>query len=202
MGRKRICAVFVAALTLTATTLAAQQADPPTPKTPEAAPEPNSPPAQNSFEGTMTIEQMGEIVQRLDANAQSPRRGMWQLTISDVPAIIVTDEKHNRMRVMSPVRPLEKVTDDEMKRTMQANFDSALDARYAVAKGLLWGTFIHPLKELHPRQFISGIGQTINLVKTFGKTFSSGAMTFGGGDSRSLIEKELLDELQRKGLPI
>jgi hypothetical protein len=103
---------------------------------------------------------------------------------------------------MSPVRELDKVTDEQLKRTMQANFDSALDARYAIAKGFLWGTFIHPLRALHARQFISGIGQTVNLVKTFGSTFTSGAMTFGGGDSRGLIEKKLLEDLQKKGLPI
>ncbi len=31
---------------------------------------------------------------------------------------------------------------------MQANFDTALDARYAIAKGALWSTFIHPLSDL------------------------------------------------------
>jgi len=39
---------------------------------------------------------------------------------------------------------------------MQANFDSALDARYAIAKGKLWSAFIHPLSELNEEQFFSG----------------------------------------------
>ena len=61
---------------------------------------------------------------------------------------------------------------------------------------------IHPLAALHDRQFISAIGQTVNLSLTFGKTFSSGAMSFGGGDSRDIIRKQLIEKLQKKGLPI
>lgn len=181
------------------TPIVAQQADQ---RPPDQEKSPGKAAPNKRHEGTMTIEQMDQIIKRLDQKTKSPRRGMWQMTVSNVPVIIITDEKHNRMRIMSPVRELEKVSEDELRRTMQANFDSALDARYAIAKGVLWGTFIHPLQALHPRQFISGIGQTVNLVNTFGKTFSSGGMTFGGGDSRGLIEKRLLDELQKKGLPI
>lgn len=66
----------------------------------------------------------------------------------------------------------------------------------------MWATFIHPLSTLHDRQFISAIGQTVNLALTFGTTFSSGAMSFGGGDSRGIIRKKLIEQLQKKGLQI
>lgn len=154
------------------------------------------------LEGSMTVDQMDAIVKRLDASAASPRKGMWQFTIEKTTVIIVTDETNNRMRILSPVTQEESLSEEDLRRIMQANFDTALDARYAVAKGVLWATYIHPLKALHPRQFISGIGQTINLVKTFGTTYTSGAMTFGGGDSRGIIQRQLLDQLQKKGLPI
>ena len=84
---------------------------------------------------------------------------------------------------------------------MQANFDTALDARYAIANGLVWGTFIHPLDSLTTRDFASGILQTKSLADTFGTTFSSGALSYGGGDSGAIIEdqlKELLDELEKR----
>ena len=76
-----------------------------------------------------------------------------------------------------------------MKRLLQSNFDTALDARYAIAKGMLWSAFVHPLPQLTPDQFASGLGQVVNLAMTFGSTFTSGGLTFGGGDSGALIEE-------------
>ena len=72
---------------------------------------------------------------------------------------------------------------------MQANFDSALDARYAVAKGVLWSAYLHPLSTLKADDFVSGLAQVVNLAATYGSTYSSGALTFGGGDSSELINK-------------
>ena len=155
-----------------------------------------------TIEGKMTLERMNEIVRRLDPEAKIPQPGSWQFTISERPVVIVTDIRANRMRIISPITKVEALPEGAMERMMQANFDTALDARYAVARGVVWATFIHPLAALHDRQFISAIGQTVNLSLTFGKTFSSGAMSFGGGDSRDIIRKKLIEELQKKGLPI
>lgn len=154
------------------------------------------------FEGTMTLVRIDEIVRRLDPETKSPRPGSWQFTISERPVVIITDILNNRMRILSPITKVETLPEGAMERMMQANFDTALDARYAVARGVVWATFIHPLAALHDRQFISAIGQTVNLSLTFGKTFSSGEMSFRGGDSNDLLRKRLIEELQKKGLPI
>ena len=156
----------------------------------------------SQFEGKMTLARIDEIVRRLDENAKEARPGTWQLTINDRPVIIVTDQLNNRLRTISPITKTEGMPEDLLKRLMQANFDTALDARYAIAKGLLWSTYIHPLRALHDRQFIRAIGQTVNLALSFGTTFSSGGMTFGGGDSRDIIRKQLIEKLLKKGLPI
>ena len=153
-------------------------------------------------EGSMTLARMETIIRRLDEKAKNPRPGSWQFTISERPVIIVTDERNNRMRIISPVSKAEGMPPELLQRLMQANFDTALDARYAIARGVIWATFIHPLRALHDRQFISAIGQTVNLALTFGTTFSSGEMSFGGGDSRDIIRKQLIEKLLKKGLPI
>ena len=153
-------------------------------------------------EGSMTLARMETIIRRLDEKAKAPQPGSWQFTISERPVIIVTDVTNNRMRIISPVSKAEGMPPELMKRLMQANFDTALDARYAIARGVIWATFIHPLRALHDRQFISAIGQTVNLAITFGTTFSSGGMSFGGGDSRDIIRKQLIEKLLKKGLPI
>jgi hypothetical protein len=69
-----------------------------------------------------------------------------------------------------------------------------LDARYAVAQGQLWSTFMHRMTSLSQEDFVSALAQTVTLVKTYGTTFSSGAMSFGGGDSNAEIQK-LLDRI-------
>ncbi len=84
-------------------------------------------------------------------------------------------------------------------RVMQANFDSALDARYAVARGVLWSTFIHPLGALEDAEVLSDLGQTVNLALSYGSTYPSGALTFSGGDNSEIERRELIDKLLEQG---
>ena len=85
----------------------------------------------------------------------------------------------------------------QLMRALQANFDSALDARYAVANELVWATYIHPLSPLLEGQFLSAVAQTYTAAETFGTTYTSGAFTYGGGDSAE-EQRKLLEELEKK----
>ena len=145
----------------------------------------------------MTLERLNQIVLALDADAR--RAGPTiELTIDDVPVLIITDERADRMRAMVPIRLAEDIDPAEWQRLMQANFDSALDARYAVAQGQLWSVFIHPLSPLEKDQLISGIGQTVNAAQTYGSLYTGGALQFGGGDSAPL-QRRLIERLLEKG---
>lgn len=150
------------------------------------------------FEGTMTLEKMGKILRRLDDNAARMKNG-WRLTIDETPVVVVTDQKHGRMRILVAVRKADNMLPDDLNRLMQANFDTALDARYAIAHGIVWATYIHPLRELHDRQLITAVGQTVNLSKTYGTSFSSGALSFSGGDSNDIMRRQLIEQLLKKG---
>lgn len=153
-------------------------------------------------EGSMTLEIMGEIIVRLDADAKQPRPGYWQFTIDKRPVLVITDKSAGRMRIMVPVAQADQLTDRDLLRIAQANFDTALDSRYAIARNILWSVYIHPLRELYQRQFITAIGQTVNLAVTYGSTYSSGALTFGGGDSSDILRRKLIDDLLKKGQEI
>ena len=118
-----------------------------------------------------TAVRMGEIIMRIDAD---------------------------RMRVLIPIEGTDDLSKDELLRLMQANFDSALDARYAIAQGQLWAAFIHPLSSLTDEEFLLGIGQTANVVASFGSTYSSGMFIFGGGDSAEIERKRFLEELRNQ----
>lgn len=125
---------------------------------------------------------LSELILRLDKDAKG-RPGFWQIRIDEFEIFVITDEKAGRMRAMVPILPSEEVKAEEMERMMQANFDSALDARYSIANDTLWAAFIHPLANLSDELFFSGVAQSVSLAATYGTTYSSGALIFNGGDS-------------------
>ncbi len=148
----------------------------------------------------LSVDEMGDVVQRLDPEAQGGE-SYWRFKIEGVSLTLVFDEGRDRMRVIAVIAPVNQLTPEQIVRCLQANFDSALDARYALAQGVLWSAFIHPLGSLDREELISGIGQTVNLVNSFGTTYSSGALVYGGGDSQRL-QRELIDKLLERGQPI
>lgn len=153
--------------------------------------------AQDAPEPAMDAARMGDILRAIDPEAV--QRGIaTELTIDDVPIMVIVDEPSDRMRAMVPIRSAEGIAPEELQRMMQANFDTALDARYAVAQGRVWGVFIHPLSPLEREQLISGLIQTVNLARSYGQAYTGGAQHFGGGDSNG-IYRELLEELLKKG---
>ncbi len=161
---------------------------------------PENPAEELAPEVVEALESIANVIAALDADAK--RRGNnWELTHDDRTLLVVTDTGAARMRIISPIAEVSALPDAAMERLLQANFDTALDARYAVAQGLVWSVFLHPLDSLTTRDFASGILQTKSLADTFGTTFSSGALNYGGGDSGALIDeqlKELLEELEKR----
>jgi hypothetical protein len=140
----------------------------------------------------MDLDRLDRLIRRVDAQAQREGNG-WQLRVDGTTVQVITDPGHDRMRILAPVVDAAKLAPDTLLRLLQADFDSALDARYAVARGVLWAAYIHPLSPLTAEEFLSGLGQTVNLVRTYGTTFSSGLLSFGGGDSDELV-RELIEK--------
>ncbi len=165
--------------------------DPPaTEATPEATPD-------TAPDTRMTLPRLMQIIQIVDPEARLFGNGA-EFTLDGILIVVITDPVADRMRAMVPIRSAAGLSAQELMRLMQANFDTALDARYAVAQGRLWGVYIHPLSPLKREQFLSAIIQTINVARTYGSAYSGGAVTFGGGDSAGIYE-ELLKELLDKG---
>jgi len=159
---------------------------------------------QNIPQSTVMDNKRLDILIKRVGKEVSGSLGFWRFKIKEYPVLVITDEQANRMRIMSPVKQdkVDQLSNEEMLRMMQANFDSALDARYAFAKNTLWSAYIHPLNELSDRQFLEGLGQVVNLVTTYGTSYRSGLLMFQRGDSKGIIERELIDELLEKGLAI
>jgi len=143
----------------------------------------------------MNNARLHEIINLLDEKTEG-ENGYWKFSLEGVPLQVITDENADRMRVIAPILKTDDLSKDELFRLMQANFDSALDARYAIANGILWGTFIHPLSSLTDEDFLMGVGQTANVVISYGSTYSSGALVFNGGDSGDL-QQGLFERLRK-----
>jgi len=149
----------------------------------------------------MTNERVAQLLGRLDLDATGGN-GLWSFDLAGRDVTIVTHEAADRMRIFTAVAAADALDEESLRRVLQANFDSALDARYAIAKGVLWSVFIHPLAALDDAELLAGLGQVVNLANTFGGDYTSGLLLFGGGDSGGIRERELIDQLIEKGLAI
>lgn len=153
-------------------------------------------PKEASAEAKEAQEMIDAALKKVDPEIE--RNGnAWRVEIGESFAMVLTDPIAERMRIMVPIVAAEQLSQDVLIRLMQANFDTALDARYAISRGVLWGTYIHPLTSLTESDFLSGLIQSITVASNFGTSYSSGAIIFGGGDSRSIQEEELFERLQK-----
>lgn len=183
-------------LVLFAAPLSAQETQ--APKAPEAVETPQVGEVEEApAEPRMSITRLFEIINALNPEARVQGARM-AFHIDAIPVLVVADTVADRMRAMVPIASAEGLSAADLMRMMQANFDSALDARYAVANGRLWAVYIHPLSPLEKDQFLSGLVQTVTVARTYGTAFSGGGAVFGGGDSNG-IYRNLLKELQKKG---
>ena len=128
----------------------------------------------------MTNARLGELINEL-SNDVKGQTGYWQFAVKERDILVVTDEHHNRMRIMTPVTAAANLDKDELSRLLSANFDRALDAKYAISSETLWSLFTHPLAELTDEQFMGCVGQVVALADNFGSSYSSIGLYFGGG---------------------
>ncbi|MFY0631795.1 MAG: hypothetical protein JXR05_15625 [Flavobacteriaceae bacterium] len=135
----------------------------------------------------MNIEKMGAVLEKVADSIQG-ENGRWQFKIKETFLICITDVKHNRMRIISPITEAKRLDEKLKSAALVANFHTALDVKYAVANDVLWSVFIHPLKELTEAQVKDAIGQVYSANITFGTTFSSTSLVFPG--SKKTEEKK------------
>ncbi len=131
----------------------------------------------------MNNQKLGAIIYTLSDDIEGGE-GHWQFKIDSLVFICITDELHNRMRIIAPIAEEASITQEQMKRCMQANFHSALDVKYCISDGILWSAFIHPLQELTKDQVLSAISQVYSAALTYGTVYSSGSLSFPTQEER------------------
>jgi len=155
-----------------------------------------TPASEAAIETSMTPKKMTEIIQNFDEDARI-NANQIAFELREREMLLIFDENADRMRVVSGIMQAGSVPEHIHTRMLQANFDAVLDSRYAIASDIVWSVYIHRLSSLSEDDLKSGIAQTYTAAETFGSTYNSGAMVFGGGDSNSIYE-DLLEELEKQ----
>jgi len=131
----------------------------------------------------MTQSQMAGIVGELAGEYEGTPNNI-QFVYNEVVMALISNEEMNRMRIIAPITEVDNLSDDHIKAAMVSNFHLALDARYAIGNGVMYATYIHPLKELTKSQLESAIRQVSTLRLTFGTSYTSGELRYGGRNPR------------------
>ena len=93
--------------------------------------------------------------------------------------VVHANERHGRLRIMTPVLAESDLSAQELRILLSANYGRALDARYAIGDGVVWALFIRPLAGMDRRTFLDGADQVVNLKRNFGTSYRSTDLTFG-----------------------
>jgi hypothetical protein len=128
----------------------------------------------------MTEAKLDEII-RKEAQEIKGKLGNWTMTYGDSPLVIISHAEANRMRIFAPVIEEKNMKRGEMQKMLEANFHSALDAKYCLYEGMVISVYTHPLKELTDEQLVDAMRQVVVLAATYGTTYSSTGLIFGGG---------------------
>lgn len=118
---------------------------------------------------------------------------VWTLNVGAFPVLIQTQASANRMRIVAYIAEQSDIDPEQLVDMLEANYHSALDARYALADGYVVAAFLHPFKELDGNQFVLGMYQVISCAETFGSYYSGGTMVFGGQSAPKNTDESDLD---------
>ena len=130
------------------------------------------------------------------------RLGFWRGVREEILVYVFSDETHDRMRIMAPIGELKEFEARTLQVLLQANYDRALDARYALRGREVWAVAVHPLATLAPDDFAAFLDQTVKLVKNTGTTYASSELMFqspSGMDDGDHEEPDREDEPPRGG---
>jgi len=122
----------------------------------------------NTTINKVLVEQMGDI---------QGEKGSWYFLYNDRVLMVVTDEAVNRIRIFTPVTEDDNLSDEQMRKTLEANFHSALDAKYSIFEGFVISVYTHPMTDMTQEQLLDALQQVYTLASTYGDTYASTSLT-------------------------
>lgn len=129
-------------------------------------------------EGGMNNQHLDALIREIGTDVKGDL-GFWEFTVSGRRIYCITDESHDRMRLMTPIVEMSELSHEQILACMSANYNRALDARYCLNEDTLWGAFMHPLRSIQAKLFRSACQQVAEVANNFGESYSSGELRFG-----------------------
>ena len=127
----------------------------------------------------MTQDEMEKIISN-HVDVVEQEKGHIIFNYKKIKMAILSNVQHDRMRIIAPITEYSKLTAEQKDTIMEANFHKALDARYASSNGILYSAYIHPMSTLSQSELEEALKQVATLAATFGTSYSSGSLVFGG----------------------
>ena len=143
----------------------------------------------------MTTQAMGKLLDSYLSDLEG-QPGFWRGVRNEVPVFVFSDDEHDRMRIMAPIGVVEELEPDLLHVLLQANYDRALDARYAMRGNELWSVVVHPLATLATDDLPAMFDQVVLLVKNTGSTFASTELVFRSFPADQIVIETEDDEAE------
>ena len=124
-----------------------------------------------------------EAILKAESEMVEGEAGSWRVLYGNTILVVITDEKNNRMRIITPITDEKEIKKKQYTEMLQAQFHKALDVKYALFDGVLWSMYAHPLKELTEEQLKDALSQVYLAAATFGGEYKSTGIQFGAGDN-------------------
>ncbi len=105
--------------------------------------------------------------------------GAWTATYRGSRIVVHAVDHHGRMRIMAPIASAADLDRAGLEVLLGANYGRALDAKFAIADGVVWSLFNRALEGLDRITFLDGIEQVVTLKENYGGSYRSTDLTFG-----------------------
>jgi len=93
--------------------------------------------------------------------------GFWLFEYEGRPVYVVVNPVNRQLQILAPIAPLNRLNQATLVRTLQANFSATNEARYAVAKGLLWSVYTNYIASLGETEFLISLKQVVSTASLF-----------------------------------
>ena len=126
-------------------------------------------------EEVLSLDLIGKALAGKTEKLRSPRPGVWHMSVDGVPVLFIAEPA--RVRILAPIFSLEKLSSSPdverglLMRLLQANFDRAVDARYALFGQTVFASVTYTREALAPTDIERFLDQVVNLHKN---TFRTG----------------------------
>lgn len=109
--------------------------------------------------------------------------GFWLFEYQGRTVYVVINPVNGQLQIMAPIVPVNMLNHATLIRTLEANFSATNEARYAIAKGLVWSVYVNSLATLVESEFVTSLKQVVSTAKKFSGLIVLEEPTSGGNDS-------------------